>query len=98
MIEPAAIVQGRNSVQRRTPGRRTELQHLLLDQIRVAGYALPLAVQEHPGVGEASIVLEGLALVRSLGVISSDYDGHVRIRNDSRVVIGDQGGAVVFVR
>lgn len=60
----------------------------------MARYALPLRIQVNPGVGEAAIVLEGLALIRTFGVIAADDNGHVLIRKDFHPLVGDQCGAI----
>jgi hypothetical protein len=60
----------------------------------MARYALPLRIQVNPGVGEAAIVLEGLARIRTFGVIAADDNGHVLIRKDFHPLVGDQCGAI----
>ena len=57
----------------------------------MAGDALPAAFGEYPGVGEASPVLIGLALVTSFGVIYADDYGGVRIHADLEVLNSQAG-------
>src|SRR5258708_33443529 len=63
----------------------------------MTGYALPLTVLVHPGIGEPSIVLEGLALVGPLRMVRSDYDRNIRIRDHSCILIGNQAGTIVWI-
>ena len=63
----------------------------------MAGHALPLVILVEPGIGEASVVFEGLAFVGSLGVVCPHHDRRIDIRNNSHFIIGNQAGAIVRV-
>lgn len=52
---------------------------LPLNQTDVRRNAHPPAILIHPGVRKAAVVLEGLALVRPLGLIRADHDGGIVI-------------------
>ncbi len=56
----------------------------------MAGDALPVPISHDPGIGEASVVLVGLSLIRSLGVIGADHDGGALIGKYLFVFVGDQ--------
>src|SRR6476660_1162189 len=71
-----------------------EAYSLFLDQVRVAGYALPKTILEDPHVRESAPVLEGLALVLPLRVIGPGHDGSAGIRIDFYVFIRDQAGLI----
>src|SRR5579859_4895025 len=52
------------------------MRNLLFEQAGMAGDALPLPHVEYPGIGEAADMIEGLALVRTSGVIDAgDHSG-----------------------
>jgi hypothetical protein len=58
----------------------------------VAGDALPLAVVENPGIGEASEVVVGLAVVGAFGVIDAGDDAGVVIEVYFQILDVDQRG------
>src|SRR5215467_1651769 len=70
---------------------------LFLNQIRVAGHALPGVVDEEPSVGKTSSVVEGPAAIGALGVVRAGDDGGVRIEIDLHVVVGHEAGAIVRI-
>src|SRR6476661_1347322 len=63
----------------------------------MAGHALPLIVLVEPGIGKASVVVEGLMLVSPLGVVGADHNGGIGVGNHPGFFIGNQAGAIVRV-
>src|SRR6185295_7966086 len=63
----------------------------------MAGHALPLVVLVEPGVGKASVVLERLTLIGSLGVVGADHNSRIGVGNHPGFVIGNQRGVIVRV-
>ncbi len=58
----------------------------------MAGYALPLAVFENPGVGEAAEVVVGLSVVGAFSVIDAGDDAGVAIEIHFQILNADQRG------
>ena len=67
---------------------------LLFHQAGVTGHAPPHRILVNPGIGEAAVVLEGLALIGTFGVVPADNNGHVRVRENLHPLVGDQCGAI----
>src|SRR5512135_1960135 len=63
---------------------------LSVQQRGMAGHATPLVVLKYPGIGEAPVVLEKLALVGPLGVVDPGHDRRVGIKVHPRILVGDQ--------
>ena len=63
----------------------------------MAGHAPPHRILVNPGISEAAIMLEGLALVRTFGVVAADNNGHILIRKNLHPLVGDQCGAICGV-
>src|SRR4026207_1920779 len=63
----------------------------------MAGDALPLVVLVEPGVGKAAVVLGGLTLISSLGVVGADHNSRIAVGNHPGFVIGNQRGVIVRV-
>jgi hypothetical protein len=64
----------------------------------MTGHALPFVILVNPGIGEASVVLEGLPLILALGVLGPHHNRNVRIRDDPNALIGDQASMVLGVQ
>ena len=60
----------------------------------MACHTPPHRILVNPGIGETAIMLKGLALIRTLGVITANDNGHVLIRKNSHPLVGDQCGAI----
>ena len=56
------------------------------------GDALPLSISSNPGIGEAAVVLEGLATVRAFGAIRAGNDSGVSVDINTGFAVGDLQG------
>src|SRR6266478_2747774 len=67
---------------------------LLLKSAGVSGNTSPLAIQEDPGVSKSAIVIEGLPLAETFGVIDSSYYCRIFVHKDALVLVCHETGSV----
>lgn len=60
----------------------------------MAGHALPSVVLVNPGVGKPSVMVEGLSLVGSPGMVGADHDGHIFVGKHLHIFVRDQGRVI----
>ena len=58
----------------------------------MAGYALPLAIVENPGIGKASEMVVGFAVVGTFGAVDAGHHAGVVIQIHFQILDGHQAG------
>jgi hypothetical protein len=76
---------------------RLSASALFLQQAGVAGHALPLAILENPGIGEAAEMVVGLAVIGTFGVIDTGHDPGIVIQVHPQILDRDQAGLELWV-